>query len=969
MADSEFRPGQRWVSNTESELGLGLVESNELRRVTLSFPVIGESRTYARDNAPLTRVVFGPGDEIKDRHGVQLTITERAEKNGCYIYLGVDQDGQDSAVHEIDLDSSIQFSKPQDRLFAGQIDSNRSFELRIDTLEHRHAHQTSPAYGLLGPRVQLLPHQLYIADQASRQPAPRLLLADEVGLGKTIEAGLIVHRQLVNQQAQRVLVLVPESLLHQWLVEMLRRFNLSFSLLDQSRCTELVEEGHGNPFLSAQLVLSPVELLGADPIHRQQALEAGFDLLVVDEAHRLSLEPAKGDGGSAGDSLYRAVQTLAANTPGVLLLTATPEQFGEAGHWARLHLLDPHRYPDLCSYHAEHEGYQAVNELIAALLEHDPEQPLPDELQTRVNALLDDGTDPPPTTAIDAEHAPGKDDRQRQQLIDRLLDRHGTGRALFRNTRDAVQGFPERRLQAHPLPASGRASSHERPPSDASNDDPLMEHLLCAELQIGERWLSIDPRVEWLSNWLADSGVEKALVICKRAETARALEEHLRTRQGVRSALFNEQMSLIARDRAAAYFAEPEDGAQVLVCSEIGSEGRNFQFAHNVVLFDLPFDPDLLEQRIGRLDRIGQRETVLVHVPYEADSAQSILLRFYHEGLNAFERTCAAGPLVFKETRSELLGLLCDGAEPGALDPFLERCRRLTDDSMALLRRGRDRLLELNSCREPQATRLVHSVAEAERRIELVDFMERMFDCLGVNQQSQGYSVVLQPGEHMLCSGLPGLAGEAVSATYSRDQALSREDMLFLSWEHPMVTGAMDVIQSGGIGNTALCTLKDSGLAAGTLLVETIFTAHCPAARALQVHRFLPQACTRIVLDANGVDRSATLTRAQMPALVQNVPQKTAREVVKRARKAITILVERARAKAEQQQSAVIEAALANATAWYDEEQSRARALRDADPAQIQAHLQTLAEDRARLNTVLGQTQLRLDAIRVALAV
>lgn len=106
------------------------------------------------------------------------------------------------------------------------------------------------------------------------------------------------------------------------------------------------------------------------------------------------------------------------------------------------------------------------------------------------------------------------------------------------------------------------------------------------------------------------------LVICAKAATALQLEQVLREREGIRAAVFHEGMSIVERDRAAAWFAEEDSGAQVMLCSEIGSEGRNFQFASNPVMFDLPFNPDLLEQRIGRLDRIGQAHDIQIHVPY-----------------------------------------------------------------------------------------------------------------------------------------------------------------------------------------------------------------------------------------------------------------------------------------------------------------------------------------------------------------
>src|SRR5690606_2451823 len=126
--------------------------------------------------------------------------------------------------------------------------------------------------------------------------------------------------------------------------------------------------------------------------------------------------------------------------------------------------------------------------------------------------------------------------------------------------------------------------------------------------------------VVWLADWLKEHRRQKVLVICADAETAQTLEDYLRLRKGLLTAVFHEGLSLIERDRAAAYFADMEEGAQVLICSEIGSEGRNFQFAHDLVMFDLPLNPDLLEQRIGRLDRIGQTEEVNIHVPYYTDS-------------------------------------------------------------------------------------------------------------------------------------------------------------------------------------------------------------------------------------------------------------------------------------------------------------------------------------------------------------
>ncbi|SUI39253.1 RNA polymerase-associated protein rapA [Serratia marcescens] len=146
-------------------------------------------------------------------------------------------------------------------------------------------------------------------------------------------------------------------------------------------------------------------------------------------------------------------------------------------------------------------------------------------------------------------------------------------------------------------------------------------------------------------------------MICAKADTALQLEQVLREREAIRAAVFHEGLSIIERDRAAAYFASEEEGAQVLLCSEIGSEGRNFQFASQLVMFDLPFNPDLLEQRIGRLDRIGQNARYPDHGALTWSTPhRPVLGRWFHEGLDAFEHTCPTGRTIYDSCYEQLIG-------------------------------------------------------------------------------------------------------------------------------------------------------------------------------------------------------------------------------------------------------------------------------------------------------------------------
>src|SRR5262249_35115861 len=223
----EFHPGQRWISDSEPELGLGTILRLTRRTVVAEFKASGRTREYNRNNAPLRRVRFRVGDTIETRNGKPLTIQSVDERSGILYYRTGRQE-----LSEADLSDRISFNKPEERLFLGHFDTPEAFDLRVAALEHQHRRRKSRVRGFAGGRIDLIPHQLYISSEVSRRLAPRVLLADEVGLGKTIEACLILHRLILTGRVKRALILVPESLVHQWFVELLRRFNLWFHIYD-----------------------------------------------------------------------------------------------------------------------------------------------------------------------------------------------------------------------------------------------------------------------------------------------------------------------------------------------------------------------------------------------------------------------------------------------------------------------------------------------------------------------------------------------------------------------------------------------------------------------------------------------------------------------------------------------------------------------------------------------------------------
>jgi ATP-dependent helicase HepA len=946
LAESEFVVGQRWISNSEAELGLGIIKEASGRRVLLSFPAAGEQRTYASNIAPLSRVKYPVGDRVKTDEDINFVITARHDLNDCLIYQGDDDEGNEISIHEMDLNSFVQFSQPQDRLFAGQVDKNSQFQLRTQALAHQHRLQSSSVFGLMGPRVQLLPHQLYIAHQVAQRHAPRVLLADEVGLGKTIEAGLIIHQQLITGRAQRVLIVVPDSLVHQWLVEMLRRFNLQFTIMDEDRHEGLIEAGELNPFESGQLMLCSLSMLTSNPAIYDDALNTSWDLMIVDEAHHLRWNEEQ------ESAEYQCIDGLAREVSGLLLLTATPEQLGVESHFARLRLLDPDRYFDLAKFREQESSYQPISALVTQLIADDAQKNVAN-LQSEIEQYL--GKAAYSTLQESAEF-----EADRDIAINALLDQHGTGRILFRNTRDAVTGFPERQLHRHALAAP------ESYTSNIATQDAL--GLLQAESCIGDDWLESDPRVIWLAEFLTDNKQHKVLVICAQADTALSLEHYIRTKHGSRSSVFHEGLSLVNRDRAAAYFADEEEGAQVLICSEIGSEGRNFQFSHNLVLFDLPLNPDLLEQRIGRLDRIGQNHNVQLHVPYYENSAQAVLLDWYDKGINAFQQVFPAGGTIYQAVKEELHQCLKNASKQAAIDALIERTSKLTTETIDVLQQGRDRLLELNSCNLPVANELVADLEQAGLSSELAEFMDKIFDEYGVEQQMHSAdSIILEPGNHMLEHQFPGLPEDGVTATYQRHRALVREDMAFLSWEHPMVLGSLDMTINSDFGNSAFCTLESDDFAAGTLLLEAIFTIKCPAPKSLQLGRYLNHSYLRIVSDENGRNFHQQLDEKTFNSIAGRIPKATAQELIRHAKPKIDTLIAEANKLAAKQQAEIVSQAVTTMHQSLQPEQDRLTALAKINSNIRQEEIDYISQSQELLAEYLNDAQLSLDAVRVAI--
>lgn len=921
----QFAPGQRWISETQAEYGLALILSADHAHVKAFFPAVGETLTYAARNAPLRRVAFEPGDTVRDQKGKTFSVVAVQEEEKRLVYV----DAEGNVLPESQLSDTMNTQRPEQRLLSGISDDPRLWALRQSAIRSQHEARASEVRGLVGGRISLIPHQLFIAEEVANRAAPRVLLADEVGLGKTIEACLILHRLHLSGRASRILILVPDALVNQWFVELYRRFSLSFAIYDEERALS-IEAGArasgdetaepANPFFDDQLVLCATSWIASHPQRAAQAAVGAWDLLVVDEAHHLewSLE--------SSSSSYDAVEAIAKNSSGLLLLTATPEQLGREGHFARLRLLDPARFSDLDEFIHESDKYRSISDLADRLR---GEKKLAAKDLKTLGTLLGKET----AEKLKEDATPARRDAARMALI----DLHGPGRVLFRNRRIVLDTFPKR-----------------------------VAHL--APLDCGEEE-SFSAKLDWLAALLKANGEEKFLLITHARETVEAIEAGLRERISAQAAVFHEGLTLLQRDKNAAWFADEELGARLLICSEIGSEGRNFQFAHHLVLFDLPEDPGLLEQRIGRLDRIGQTGDVHIHVPFVEGTAEELVALWYHRGLGAFEHTLHGAGTIRREFGGELESLAA--ADPidreSALPDLLDRTRVFKKQLDEELEKGRDHLLEMSSFDRDQGQALVSQIDTLDEDNRLEQLMLKVFDHFGVTVEDLGdRSYVLTPEHLFSAEAFPGLPEDGLSVTFDRALSLAREDITFLTQDHPIVTSALESLVSTDHGNAAFFRLEGAG--EQLLMVETVCVLECVAPERLHAERFLPSKPIRVIVDQKGRNRTVDFDLERIRRDGRPGPSSFLREKSRALRATIPPLLEIAQQQSETLASEIRSNAIEQMNAALGEEIERLGRLRAMGHPVRDEEVAMMGEARAELEKYLSETPLRIDSVRLILA-
>lgn len=302
-----IKPGQRWYSKTETELGLGLVLSLEERFVKIFYPEANETRTYNPKSSPLQRFQLNVGDKITLKDEQSYTIKEIKEEDSILFYLT-----EKGEVNESEINSKIDLVHPEDKLFSGLIDSSKEYHFKYEAYLTKRKIEQLKYRGLYSSKVGLIPHQSSIHATLIDEKIKKFILCDEVGLGKTIESLNYLKYLIETELVESVLILTPQSLQYQWFIELYRKYNLFFKTFGIDDIVELESEFDNDNFI----ISSPAHL-NENQADKDFITNKKFDLIIIDEAHQIDYK----------NNAF--IQNIIHEATYATLLTATPEALGK----------------------------------------------------------------------------------------------------------------------------------------------------------------------------------------------------------------------------------------------------------------------------------------------------------------------------------------------------------------------------------------------------------------------------------------------------------------------------------------------------------------------------------------------------------------------------------------------------------------------------------------------------------------
>jgi ATP-dependent helicase HepA len=920
------------VHRAQSSWGVGhvLAVSEDPPRLSAQFPGRpgGPVMLSSRDKQ-LVRWKFPPGAKASFADGAVARVLRQlpGPQDELYRYTVEGPGKKPSVRSEADLRAVAPREGPAEQLASGRWGNPDDFELRREVVRLDLERRADALGALFASRVYVKPHQVSVAHQVLSARAPRFVLADEVGLGKTIEAGLVLSALLHAGLVKRCLVVAPSHLTVQWLAELFHKFNLLFTLMDPDRARDARadldlgspadgEGGEGAPrtlWSEHNLVITSLEWLSRAKDEADEAAEAGWDLVIVDEAHHLR-----------GARAYEVASALSRRSWGLLLLTATPLQLDPAEYHALLRLVDPAPAQSEAELRARLERQGDLSTEVRALLQGDA------AAAGRIAKLFP--TDP------ELKQLSG------EALLAHLAEGYGLSARLLRNRRAVVGGFTPRSLTKVDVvltPDEKQVEDDVRSALHAAytkgslpggavlaallrrlgSSPPALAAGLAAAQDAGLRKLA--PQAAALAEGDHDSKLaafrallagplanEKVLVFAEARETIDYLREKLSRsagkEKGIEALAYVGDLSPADRDKLVARFRDPE-GPRVLLCTELGGEGRNFQHCHVLVNYDLAWSPSAIEQRIGRIDRIGQSREVAIYAFRPEGTLAARVLDVLDAGVGVFTEPVGGLDAVLEKVEGELAAL---GASSGprkgedsawekatrelaarvsaaraevsrAYDPLLDRRSCDVQAVRALAERGARRLgvalpaagaghkgsrtaNPAPSPLEAAGAQLTQLATGLEKRLESVtiEVAKRIGLAVDVEVDVLPGEVSFHVGPELKVDALAGFdlsQDRVVLGSFRREVAVAHEEHESFATGHPLVEALFGWVRDGELGRAAVYRARVLGATGAALDARWVVTfpepadlaqgAKVPSRRAA---RYLDDGFVRVVVRLDG---------------------------------------------------------------------------------------------------------------------
>jgi SNF2 family DNA or RNA helicase len=772
----------RWTAAPGTGVGVVTVTAPNGRKIHVHLDT-GEDQLFAWPNDALERVLFDAGDDVHlvadDEVGVVSAVSQL---NGRTVYSVNLPGGMKKTVLEDGLRRAI-LTDPLELMRRGQLHSARSVNLRLAATRLLFAHQYDELSSLSNSRVEIKAHQVGVLHRVATSYPHRFLLADEVGLGKTVEAGLILKELKARGMAKRVLVLAPSGIVGQWQFELKTKFNEIFAQLNGQSVAYLEANNPGENVwaLNPNVIASSSFASWTDRRVKEIAL-AEWDMVIVDEAHHAR----RTQGNLAGTRLFRLVQMLAdpeyASSRAMLFLTATPMQLDPFELYSLIELLDPTLFPSHDDFELHRLELAGLNKTIDGVRRWPALRgTAKKEVESEIAEWLGE----------DADHVVKslKGAAGREQLVDDLLRKHRLSEVLIRNRKAVVGGFMPRvaavwevdlsdaEWEAYHAVTQYARDGFERARIEQNNALGFLmvsfQKMTCSSSEALRKSLlrrieKLDQRVEGATKLTAEQEEElderqtaeapddllatrffeetdeeiaelrqlvqlleavpldsKTKELLSRLEEIAATEEHpkvliftqFRDTQAYLAEhigepwtvhLFHGQLKPSEKDQAVARFREG-DGPQILVSTEAGGEGRNFQFCHMLVNYDLPWNPMKVEQRIGRIDRIGQKHSVTIFNMSTTGTIEERVLEVLTRRIGLFEETVGGLDPILGDVERDLRRILSLAGErrAEALEEFEARLESRVAEARTVEHRLADLIMDTKSFRQDEVQHLL----------------------------------------------------------------------------------------------------------------------------------------------------------------------------------------------------------------------------------------------------------------------